>query len=100
MSTATLCDPLVPNGAPLPMSRPRSLATTVPTHAVSFGFGNLRPVKPSAPLDLDSFTYRPDLGYNVGPDGRPAVDTIQCGTSTQSDTKEDMQTWTDNDTDK
>ncbi|MFI5839471.1 hypothetical protein ACIA8K_07125 [Catenuloplanes sp. NPDC051500] len=95
-----LTDPIGPKTVlalsrdPKTQQRPQHPATVI-----SLGFAGLVPMAPGATVDLTGVVYDEDRQINLF-EGVPAVLLPTMATSTQRNTTEDHQTWTDDDTDK
>lgn len=100
--TTSLADPIAPDETLLPVSRGPRPTPPAPgiLSAVSFGFANLRPLPEGAPYDFSGMVYDPILGLNIDrTTGQPSILLPMMASSTQRDTTEDHQKWTDSDTD-
>lgn len=103
MSTATVSSRggvLVSESDLLPTSSgPRPAQESVPS-AVSFGFRHVATEAPAEVLDFSHLRYEPSTGTNVDSrSGKPAIFSPDLASTTYPNTTEDMQTWTDSDTD-
>lgn len=96
-----MSDTLVPDAVLLPTTAgPVPVTDVTAPSPVSYGYGQARRLPPQETIDFTYLRYDPELGINVDTGtGAPGIFAPMLASATQPNTTEDMQTWTDRDSD-
>ncbi|MEV0649949.1 hypothetical protein AB0I28_32300 [Phytomonospora sp. NPDC050363] len=96
-----MSDVLVPDAALVPTTvGPTPITPVTAPRAVSYGYAQARRLPPQETLDFSHLRYDADRGLNIDTTtGAPGIFSPRLASNTQPSTTEDMQTWTDRDSD-